>query len=58
MEKFITIEEAAVAFGVSAATMRRIVKRESIPSYKVGRRVVFDPAEIKSRCMKKVVDNG
>lgn len=46
MEKFLTIEETAELFGVSSSYVRQRLYARDWPSYKIGKRILFDREEI------------
>ncbi len=51
-EKLITREEAARFLGVSLVTLWDWVRKDIIPSYKIGNKVRFKKSEILNLCTK------
>lgn len=45
-KKFLTFSEAADLLRISKPTVERLVAKRKIPSYKIGRRRLFDPEEL------------
>jgi len=45
-KRFLSFHEAAVFLGLSKPTIERMVARGEIPSYKVGKRRLFDREEL------------
>ena len=45
-EKYLTVREASKFLKISISTLNRFIKQEGIPSYKVGRRRLFDKDEL------------
>jgi excisionase family DNA binding protein len=48
MEKLLNNDEAAKILGVSPHSMRGKVFRREIPFIKIGRRTLFDPADLRA----------
>jgi excisionase family DNA binding protein len=44
----VSIREAATRIGISPFGLRRLLRRRKLAYYKVGRRVVLDPADIEA----------
>ena len=45
-KRFISYTETAQFLGLSRPTIDRLIAREEIPSYKIGKRRLFDPEEL------------
>lgn len=45
-KKFLTFTEAADLLRISKPTVERLVAEKRIPSYKIGKRRLFDPEEL------------
>jgi excisionase family DNA binding protein len=46
MKKFITVKEMTENFPFSISQIYRMASNSTIPSYKVGGKIVFDPEEV------------
>ena len=61
MERFYSLKSAAEMLDISIRTMRRIVEKERIEVYKVGRRIRLSESQLKSmiklqKPVKDIVD--
>jgi len=45
-KRFISYTETAQFLGLSRPTIDRLIARGEIPSYKIGKRRIFDPEEL------------
>ena len=45
-KRFISYTETAQFLGISRPTIDRLIARGEIPSYKIGKRRLFDPEEL------------
>jgi len=45
-EKYLTFQETSKFLKISISTLNRLVRQNGIPSYKVGRRRLFDKDEL------------
>ncbi len=45
-EKYLTIKETSTFLRISVSTLNRLVRRNEIPSYRVGHRRLFDRHEV------------
>ena len=46
-DRYLSIEEAAKALNVSVSYVYKLTSAKRVPFYRIGKRVVFDPAELK-----------
>jgi excisionase family DNA binding protein len=55
--KYLTTEEVCKLLKISIATLNRLIKRNEIPSYKVGHRRLFDRDELVEWVRARRVDD-
>jgi len=48
VEKLLTIDEVSERLSVSISTVRRIVREDALPAYRVGGRLRFKPREVEA----------
>jgi len=45
-EKYLTLEQTSKFLKISISTLNRLIRQNRVPSYKVGRRRLFDKDEL------------
>ena len=53
MEPLLSVDQAAIALGISPWTLRSYIRDEKVPVVRVGRRVLIEPATV-----RRVVEKG
>lgn len=53
LENFLTIEQAAMRYRMSTSSLYKKAASRDIPSFRLGRRLLFDPAELDALFLKR-----
>lgn len=57
-EKFICIRQFMRQFGISVATVYRIIKRKELPAFKVGNKWLIRQSDVDCWIQKKIKENS
>lgn len=53
-----SVKETAGFLGISTPTIHRLLKNKSIPHYRIGRRVLFDPAILNTWLKERLINTA